>query len=304
VPFRRDAAERSRSRCCAHRSNCCGPFGSWSEPRFDVLARGPRSVAVNLKSEEGREAVPAIVGARRVNRRVPARRSGAVAAWAGDASRATSSLVYGRMTVGARGAARFHGRTRHRLHRSHGALHAIGPNGGGAGSPVESHRRFRRRRVVSRSGVSGGSHARSPGAAKWWTAAMVTAPDRSWPRFTARMQSVFGATSVEQPSRRWCSVLPCLRDRRRRHVAVGAIEPQFYAELLRGLGLDAASSYPHSSTAILGVNVSARFVENLSRQNARRVVRCSPVRDALRRSGPVARRGSQPRARACPTRFR
>jgi hypothetical protein len=35
-------------------------------------------------------------------------------------------------------------------------------------------------------------------------------------------------------------------------VAVGAIEPQFYAELLRGLGLDAASSYPHSSTAILG----------------------------------------------------
>ncbi|PRC58450.1 carnitine dehydratase, partial [Mycobacterium sp. ITM-2017-0098] len=45
-----------------------------------------------------------------------------------------------------------------------------------------------------------------------------------------------------------------------RHVAVGAIEPQFYAELLKGIGLDAAD-LPDQNDMSRWPELSAAFTE-------------------------------------------
>ena len=85
--------------------------------------------------------------------RLPSRRDGAAGARSrGDDSQRSPRLVYGRMTGwGQNGPACATRRARHQLHRAlSGVLHAIGRAGGAPVPPLQSGRRFRRRRHAAR----------------------------------------------------------------------------------------------------------------------------------------------------------
>ena len=75
-------------------------------------------------------------------------------------------------------------------------------------------------------------------------------------------------------------------------MSVGAIEPQFYAALLQGLGLDAAAM-PHQMDQSKWAATAARFSRHLRRQDARRVVRDLRRHRRLRRAGARPRRGAR-----------
>ena len=71
----------------------------WTDPRLDVLGRGRRSVAVDLKSERGVEVVLRLAEERRrAARRLPPRRDRAARPRARRLAARNPRLVYGRMT--------------------------------------------------------------------------------------------------------------------------------------------------------------------------------------------------------------
>ena len=74
-------------------------------------------------------------------------------------------------------------------------------------------------------------------------------------------------------------------------MSVGAIEPQFYAALLQGLGLDAATM-PQQMDQSQWPATAARFAEIFASQDARRVVRDLRRHRRLRRPGARPRRGA------------
>ena len=75
-------------------------------------------------------------------------------------------------------------------------------------------------------------------------------------------------------------------------IAVGAIEPQFYAALLAVLGLDAAVAPRTATTRRTGPRSRTRFAEVVPHPDARRVVRARRRHRRVRRPGADARRGA------------
>ena len=62
-----------------------------------------------------------------------------------------------------------------------------------------------------------------------------------------------------------------------RYIAVGAIEPQFYAELLEGLGLDGRRTCPTRTTSAAGPNCAPGSPRCSRRRTATTGPRCSPT---------------------------
>jgi alpha-methylacyl-CoA racemase len=222
-----------------------GPFGAWSEPRFDILARGRRSVAVDLKNKQGREVVLRIV--ERADALIEGFRPGVaerLQLGPTECLGCNERLVYGRMTGwGQEGPlASTAGHDIDYIALT-GALHAIGSRGGGPAVPLNLIGDFGGGALYLALGVvSAVLHARVSGQGQVVDAAMVDGAG-------SLMAAIYGAHAIgfwrdERGSNLLDGAAPFYRvyeTADRGYVAVGAIEPQFYAALVRGLGLDAAS---------------------------------------------------------------
>jgi alpha-methylacyl-CoA racemase len=217
------------------------PMGTWGEPRYDVLARGRRSIAVDLKNPRGIEVVLRL--AERSEALIEGFRPG-VAERLGlgpdDCGARNGRLVYGRMTGwGQEGPlAQTAGHDIDYVALS-GALHAIGEGGRAPAVPLNLIGDFGGGALYLALGVvSAILEARSSGKGQVVDAAMVDGA-------ASLMAALYGAFSIgywrdERGANLLDGGAPFYRVYETsdgRHVAVGAIEPEFYAHLLRGLGL-------------------------------------------------------------------
>jgi alpha-methylacyl-CoA racemase len=216
-------------------------LGAWSEARFDILARGRRSIAVDVKDPLGVEIALRLV--ERSDALIEGFRPG-VAERLGlapdECQRRNPRLVYGRMTgwgqQGPRSLTAGHDIDYIALT---GALHAIGGAGGAPVVPLNLIGDFGGGALYLALGVvSAVLAARSSGRGQVVDAAMVDGA-------ASLMSALYGAHAVGYwTDERGCNLLDggapfyaIYETLDRHHVAVGAIEPQFYAALLRGLGL-------------------------------------------------------------------
>ncbi|MFD7200762.1 CaiB/BaiF CoA transferase family protein [Streptomyces sp. NPDC059893] len=217
------------------------PAEAGQETRHPVIHRGRTSIAVDLKHPEGADAVrQLIVGADAV---IEGFRPGAVErlGLGPDVCLASNpKLVYGRMTGWGQDGplAQEPGHDINYIALA-GALHAIGPAGGDPVPPVNLVGDFGGGGMLLALGlVSALLHARTTGEGQVVDAAMTDG--------TALLLSMtYGLLSQggweDKPGVNlldggapFYAVYRCADDR---HVALGAIEPQFYAALLEVLGL-------------------------------------------------------------------
>ena len=207
----------------------------------DVLARGRRRVSADLKNPAGRDAVLRLASAADVL--LEGYRPGVterLGVGPHDCLARNPRLVYGRMTGwGQNGPLAAARRARHQLPRPDRRAARHRPCRRAPGPAAEPGRRLRRRLDVARGrragrAVGAGS---APGAGRWWTPRWSTAPARCWQMVWSLLAS--GAWRDERGANLLDGGAPfydtytCADGR---HVAVGALEPQFYAELLAGLG--------------------------------------------------------------------
>jgi alpha-methylacyl-CoA racemase len=223
------------------------PAGSLSVVNRDFTLRGRRSVAADLKSDEGRETVLRLV--EKADVLIEGLRPGVterLGIGPDDCAARNPALVYARMT-GWGQSGPLAARAGHDINYISltGALHAIGP----ADKPVPP---------LNLVGDFGGGSmllvigvlaalAERQGSGKGQTvdAAMVDG--------TALLTQMFwsmragGVWNDERHNNLLDGGTPCYDTYRcadGRFVAVGALEPQFYAQLLTGLGLDGEADLP------------------------------------------------------------
>ena len=132
------------------------------DPRFGLLQRGRRNIAVDLKNPDAVAAVLRLID--RADALIEGFRPGVMErlGLAPDTCLARNpKLVYGRMTGWGQDGPIAHtaGHDINYIALS-GALYSIGPAGGPPVPPLEPDRRFRRRRAVSRDGGAGRHHQR------------------------------------------------------------------------------------------------------------------------------------------------
>ncbi|AUY54570.1 CoA transferase [Streptomyces sp. CB01881] len=235
------------------------------DPAFDVTNRNKRSVLVDLKSPEGPGQVLDLVG--RAHLLIEGYRPG-VAERLGvgpDACLARNpALVYGRMTGWGQ-----HGplaaRAGHDIGYSAvaGVLGMIGPAGGPPAIPVNLLGDFAGGSLYLVVGLLAAlHHARETGTGQVVDAAIVDG--------AAHLTSVFWGllASGQWQDRRGVNLLdggaPCYSVYQAKdggHLAVGALEPQFYAEFARllGLGPDAPGQWETARWPELRALIAARF---------------------------------------------
>ena len=214
-----------------------------SAPERDVLLRGRRSVAADLKTPEG---VALVLDARRAGRRaargLPAGRHGAARPRPGRVRRAQPAAgLRADHRLGAGRAAGAAGRARPQLPRASPARCRRSAARGSAGAAAEPGRRLRRRldAAARRRARRPAGAARARAAARWSTPRWSTA-SRCSARCSGRSAAQgFWAdergTNALDGGAPFYDVYPCADGR---FVAVGAIEPQFFARLCEVLGLD------------------------------------------------------------------
>jgi alpha-methylacyl-CoA racemase len=218
-------------------------FSTWAEPRFDVLARGRRSIAVDLKNPRGVEIVLRLVAS--CDALIEGFRPGVaerLGVGPGECKLRNARLVYGRMTGwgqdGPLSSTAGHDIDYIALT---GALHAIGVSGQPPVVPLNLIGDFGGGALYLALGVvSAVLEARSSGNGQVVDAAMVDGA-------ASLMAALYGAFSIGY----WCDARGAnlldggapfygtYETADGKYVAVGAIEPQFYARLLEGLQLDA-----------------------------------------------------------------
>ncbi len=219
-------------------------LNTWPEPKFDVLGRGRRSVAVDLKNPAGVEAVLRVV--ERADAVMEGLRPG-VAERLGIGPDSCMSrnpkLVYGRMTGwGQEGPlAQAAGHDINYIALA-GALHAIGPSGGAPLPPLNLVGDFGGGALYLAVGMlSALLEASRSNRGQVVDAAMVDG--------TASLMAIFaalGSMGVWSETRganmldSGAHFYGVYETADGKYVSVGAVEPQFYAELLDRLGLDAA----------------------------------------------------------------
>ncbi|RMF21023.1 MAG: CoA transferase [Deltaproteobacteria bacterium] len=218
-----------------------GPFGEWSDPRFDVLSRGRRSIRVNLKDPRGRDVALRLI--ERADALIEGWRPG-VAERLGlgpdECLGRNPRLVYGRMTGwGQQGPlAQAAGHDIDYIALT-GALHAIGKRGEGPTVPLNLIGDFGGGALFLVVGIlSALLEARSSGRGQVVDAAMVDGAASLMTVFYGALASGFwrderGVNMLDGGA----PFYGVYRTKDDRWIAVGAIEPQFYAELIERLGL-------------------------------------------------------------------
>ncbi len=218
-----------------------GPFGEWGDPRFDVLSRGRRSIRVNLKDPRGRD----------IAMRLVERSDALIEGWRpGVAERLrlgpdvclerNPRLVYGRMTGWGQDGplAQAAGHDIDYIALT-GALHAIGKRGQGPTVPLNLIGDFGGGALFLVVGVlSALLEARSSGRGQVVDAAMVDGAASLMTVFYGALASGFwrderGVNLLDGGA----PFYGVYRTKDDKWVAVGAIEPQFYGELIERLGL-------------------------------------------------------------------
>jgi len=220
------------------------PLGGWTDPKYDILGRGRRSLAIDLKHPRAAEIVSRIVA--KSDALIEGFRPG-VAERLGlgpsTCSEWNPRLVYGRMTgwgsTGSR--AQMAGHDVNYISVT-GALHAIGPVGGPPVVPLNLIGDFGGGALYLTLGVvSAILEARTSGRGQTVDAAMVDGA-------ASLMAALYGAFAIgfwrdERGSNLLDGAAPyygIFETKDGKHMAVGAIEPAFYAELVTRLGLDPA----------------------------------------------------------------
>ncbi len=218
-----------------------GPFGAWSDPRYDVLARGRRSIRLDLKKPEGLEiALRLMEGA-----------DASIEGWRpGVAERLgigpeiclerNPRLVYGRMTGWGQDG-RLAQAAGHDINyiALTGALHAIGKPGEPPTVPLNLVGDFGGGALFLALGVvSALLEASRSGRGQVVDAAMVDGAASLMTVFYGALAAGFwrderGANMLDGAA----PFYGVYETKDGRYVALGAIEPQFYAELLERLGL-------------------------------------------------------------------
>jgi alpha-methylacyl-CoA racemase len=219
-------------------------FGAWSDPRFDVLGRGRRSVAVDIKHPAGREIILRLV--ERADALLEGFRPGVAerlglgpdACWERN-----QRLVFGRMTGWGQDGpiAKTAGHDIDYIALT-GALHAIGDEAQPA-VPLNVVGDFGGGALYLALGVvSAVLESRTSGRGQVVDAAMVDGA-------TSLMSAVYGAFAFgfwrdERAANLLDGGAPfygVYKTADNRFIAVGAIEPAFYEQFISGLGLDVAA---------------------------------------------------------------
>jgi len=221
-------------------------LGVAMDPRHDVNARGRRSLALDLKAEAGREAVLRLVEGADVL--VEGFRPGVtekLGLGPADCQARNPRLVYGRMTgFGQQGPlAQAAGHDLNSIALT-GMLHAIGPAGGAPVPPLNLVGDYGGGALYLAFGVLAALFERQrSGRGQVVDAAMVDG--------AASLGSIFyglvaaGQWGAERGSNLLDGGAPfysVYETADGKHVAVGAIEPKFFAELIAKLGLDPATT--------------------------------------------------------------
>src|SRR5664279_188706 len=244
-------------------------LGFGRERRFDVMLRGRRSVTLDLKSEHGAEA--ALRLAEKADAIVEGFRPGVMErlGLGPEAMLARNPrLVYGRMTGwGQEGP--LAARAGHDIDyiALSGVLHAIGRAGEAPVPPLNLVGDFGGGGMLLAFGVACGViEARTSGRGQVVDAAMVDGAS-----LLATMFSGFIAAGQWRDGVRGANVLDSgapwydtYATRDGKHVAIGAIEGKFYADLLARLGLDvalAATQHDRGTWPALRARLAARFAE-------------------------------------------
>ena len=219
-----------------------GVLGQWADPRYDVLARGRRSIALDLKSPEGVEVVLRLVEG--ADALIEGFRPG-VAERLGigpdDCAKRNQRLVYGRMTGwgqdGPLASAAGHDINYIALA---GVLNAIGPADAAPTVPLNLVGDFGGGALYLALGVvSALLETVRSGEGQVVDAAMIDGA-------ASLMSALYGALAIGfWRDQRGVNILDggahfygVYETSDGLYLSVGAIEPQFYAELLRLLGLD------------------------------------------------------------------
>ena len=228
--------------------------GVRDDERFQFSGRGKRSLQANLKTPEGRDLVLDL--ARHADVLLEGLRPGVMERLGlgpDDCLARNPALVYGRMTGWGQSGPLAH-QVGHDINyiATTGVLHAIGPAAGPPSVPLNLIGDFGGGAMLLLVGVFAALlETKTSGQGQVVDAAMVDGSLALLAPILGQWQA--GHWSDRRQSNRLdggAHFYTCYATSDNQHVAVGAIEPRFYAALLKGLGLlDAALPHQHDKSA-------------------------------------------------------
>src|ERR1700730_7627543 len=222
-----------------------GPLGGTPKASRDATQRNRRSVAANLKTDEGRDLVLGVIS--KADVLIEGLRPGVterLGLGPEDCAKVNERLIYARMTgwgqTGPRSQQAGHDINYISLN---GVLHSIGRAGERPVPPLNLTRDFGGGSLFLIVGVLSALWERqTSGKGQVVDAAMIDGSSvliqMVWQMRASGMWSDEGGVNILDGGAPYYDTYTCADGR---HVAVGAIEPQFYAEMLKGLGLDPAN---------------------------------------------------------------
>ena len=266
------------------------------DPRFCVLERGRRSVAMDLKTPAAVAAVKRLIA--QADALIEGFRPGVMERLGlgpDDCLAANPRLVYGRMTGwgqdGPMAAAAGHDINYIALA---GVLHSIGRKGGAPGAAAQPRRRLRRRRHVPRvrHRVRAPRGEQLRAAARSWTRPWSTARRRWPPPCSAFAPWASGTTSAATTSS--TRARPGTTCTRRRTASTSPSAPSRSASTASCSASPGsrARPCPRSGTRRAGRELRARLTEVVQAEDARRVVRAHGGHRRLLRARAVHGRGA------------
>ena len=222
-----------------------GPLGGTPKASRDATQRNRRSVAANLKTDEGRDLVLALIA--KADVLIEGLRPGVterLGLGPEDCAKVNERLIYARMTgwgqTGPRSQQAGHDINYISLN---GVLHSIGRAGERPVPPLNLTGDFGGGSLFLIVGVLSALWERqTSGKGQVVDAAMIDGSSvliqMVWQMRASGMWSDERGVNMLDGGAPYYDTYTCADGR---HVAVGAIEPQFYAEMLKGLGLDPAN---------------------------------------------------------------
>src|ERR1700716_3775802 len=221
-----------------------GPLGGTPKASRDAMNRNRRAVAANLKSDEGRERVLALIA--KADVLIEGYRPGVterLGLGPEDCAKVNERLIYARMTGwGQTGPRRFQAGHDINYISLNGVLHSMGRAGERPVPPLNLTGDFGGGSLFLIVGVLSALWERqTSGKGQVVDAAMIDGSSvliqMVWQMRASGMLSDERGVNMLDGGAPYYDTYTCADGR---YVAVGAIEPQFYAEMLKGLGLDGA----------------------------------------------------------------